>query len=94
MLDLSISTEESNGRRSQHAFKPNAAATGCWIIGLLATYLTLSADSPEPLAAHAAIGVGLTLLVATGFEGSLPAAAAVEESDVEPLQAASAPSST
>jgi hypothetical protein len=68
MLDLSISTEESNGRRSQHAFKPNAAATGCWIIGLLATYLTLSADSPERLAAHAAIGVGLTLLVATGFE--------------------------
>lgn len=68
MLNLSISTEEIDRRRSQSAFHPNAGATGCWIIGLLATYLTLPADSPERLAAHAAIGVGLTLLVAIGFE--------------------------
>ncbi len=50
--------------------RPNPASTGCWVLGLLITYFFLSGSTPEELGRHAAIGVGLTMVIAIGLEAS------------------------
>jgi hypothetical protein len=50
--------------------RPSPASTGCWVLGLLFTYFLLDGSTPEELARHAAIGVGLTMVIAIGLEAS------------------------
>lgn len=50
--------------------RPSPASTGCWVLGLLLTYFFLYGSTPEELGRHAAIGVGLTLVIAFGLEAS------------------------
>jgi hypothetical protein len=50
--------------------RPSPASTGCWVLGLLFTYFFLNGGTPEEVAHHAAVGVGLTMVIAIGLEAA------------------------
>jgi hypothetical protein len=55
-------SEDSLGSR------PSATSTVCWMLGLLAAFLSLSGSVPSEIASHGAYVVGGTLLIAVGLE--------------------------
>jgi hypothetical protein len=48
--------------------RPNAGATGCWVVGLVLSYLMLSGETPTQVASRAALLLGATFLAASGYE--------------------------
>jgi hypothetical protein len=48
--------------------KPYFLATTFWILGLIVTYFILPAPTPEEIASHGAVGVGITLVGAVAIE--------------------------
>jgi oligosaccharide repeat unit polymerase len=50
------------------ATRPDPAATGCWIVGLLIAWRSMSGSFPSEIAARAALVVGGTLVIAVGLE--------------------------